>query len=298
MGAHQSVSHATDARLLDRWTRTGVAVAVAPLLPWGAVHVFLLAAACGIPSWVAWIPALSTTGVMIASTRLALQHKLDRHTRALAKYLSWFAITLDALVSGIYHVLPVHLTPSAVVIFTVAILPAIMGGLLWHIRSLAGAQESRAAAEAAEAAIAAQTATAELDAQRQALALQASADEQRRLDELNHAQQIADIRKQAAHAAEREQAARKRVADAVTAPSKPHLVPDPPAGPVDALGRPAKASPKRDKALRYLIAQAGRLDEVTAAEVDRHIESKGYARKYLTEWKAGVRTHVTNKGAA
>jgi hypothetical protein len=296
--AHQSVSHATDARLLDRYTRIGVGVAVAPLLPWGAVHVFLLAAATGIPSWVAWIPALSTTGVMIASTRLALQHKLDRRTRALAKYLSWFAITLDALVSGIYHILPAHLTPNPAVIFTVAILPAIMGGLLWHIRSAAGAQESRMAAEAAEAATAAQAAAAELDAQRQALALQAEADEQRRIANLNHEQQIANIRSQAAQAAEREQAAHKRVAAAITAPSKPTLVPPAPAGPVDALGRPAKASPKRDKALRYLLDQVVRLDDVTAAEVDRHIGSTGYARKYLTDWKDGVRAHVADKGAA
>lgn len=280
--AHHSVSHASDARLLDRWTRVGVSVAVAPLLPWGAVHVFLLSVVSGIPSWVAWVPALSTTGVMIASTRLALQHKLDRRTRTLAKYLSWFAITLDALVSGIYHVLPDHLTPNAVVIFTVAILPAIMGGLLWHIRSLAGAQEQREHAELAEL-------DERLAAEREIDLTAARRRDQEAAHALNLKRMANDTA--AAQRATTEYLERQ-------APSKPHLVPDPPAGPVDALGRPAKASPKRDAALRYLIAQHGRLDDVTAAEVDRHIKSTGYARKYLTEWKASVRTHVANKGAA
>lgn len=276
----------TDARLLDRWTRVGVAVAVAPLLPWGTVHVFLMSVACHIPWWVAWIPALSTTGVMIASTRLAMRHRLDAHTRAMARWLSWFAITLDALVSGVYHVLPAHINPGPVVVFFVAILPVVMGGCLWHIRSATEAQEIRTASDAAERAAAAHAAQVERDTARAA--------------ELAHERQLTQARTAAAAAVQREQAARNRVTTALAAPSKPTLVPATPTGPTDALGREARPSPKRDAALRYLIerCRAGELDAVTGADVDREIGANGYARgTRLANWKRDVADYVAREAA-
>lgn len=305
-----AISDSERPRLLDSWTKRGLTTAIAPLLPWGAASVFLLAVALGVPWWVAWIPALSTTGVMLGASLLSMRPGLDRHIRNYARNLAAFAIVLDALVSGVQHITPAHVAdPSKALVFLVCILPPVMGGLLYHAFLLARAQERdmvtawEAAKRQAEADRIAreQAASAALAAEIE----RARVSEAERGKQLAHERQLAEIAAQTARDAEREATARRTVETALKPPVKttrvkPHLVPDPPAdGPVDALGRKARPAPKRDAALRYLLDahRSGRnLDDITAAEVDKAIKANGYSKSRLPTWITDVRAY--DKGAA
>ena len=287
-------------RYLDRWDDALLSLVVVPLVLWGAVSVFMLARACNIDAYVAWIPAVATTGVMLTTTRMAMRHGMPAEIKRWATYLAAFAVFTEIIVAGLQHSLPATLQPPAIVMFVIGCLPTLMGAATIKVWAAAHAAQDDANAAIEQAALDAQAAQAaalaQVEVQRQLAAEQAIADENRRTAEIAHAQRLAALAEQAADAETR----RKRVEKAVP-PQRPHLVPPPQDGPTtDALGRPAAPSPKRDAALAWLVDQhrAGRdLDSITGAEVDRAIKANAYARKHLKTWITDVRAYVA-KGAA
>lgn len=284
-------------RYLDRWDDRLIATGVAPLVLWGAASVFMLAKACGIEPWIAWVPALSTTGVMLVSTRMAMRYGMPAHIKRWATYLAVFAVFAEIIVAGLQHSLPQTLQPPAIVMFAIGCLPTLMGAATIKVWSAAHSAQTAANAAAEQATLDAQTAAEHARAQTATLAeqlrLKATADAQTREAELVQARQLAALAQQAAQAEQTKAAAARQVADALTSPSapnRPHLVPPP---------KPT-SSPKRDAALAWLVeqARAGRdLDSIPAAEVDRAIDAKAYARKHLKTWIADVRAYVA-KGVA
>lgn len=293
-------------RYLDRWDNALIGLVVIPLVLWGAASVFMLAMACHIEAYIAWVPALATTGVMLSTTRMAMRHGMPTHIKQWATYLAAFAVFAEIIVAGLQHSLPDKLQPPAIVMFIIGCLPTLMGAAtikVWASAFAAQDAANAAAAQAAQDAIKqAETARIETAALAERLRLEQAAEARRRADELDHQRELARLASDAAAAeAQRAQAAAtvEKAVKAPVAPSRPRLVPPPAPGPTDALGRPARPSPKRDAALRYLIAQYddGRLEEVTATEVDKHIGANAYARKHLTTWIADVRAYVS-KGAA
>lgn len=284
-------------RYLDGWTQAGIALVVVPLILWGAVSVFMLAAACGITRWVAWVPAVSTSGVMLVTTRLAMRRGLDPHIKQWATGLAVVAVFIEMVVAGLQHALPATLQPPAVVMFLIGCLPTVMGAATLKVWSAASTAQETANAAAEQAVLDAQAADEHARAQTAELAeqlrLKAAAETQTREAELVQARQLAALAQQTAQAEQAKAAAARQVADALTspaAPRRPHLVPSP---------KPT-SSPKRDAALAWLVeqARAGRdLDSIPAAEVDRAINAKAYARKHLKTWIADVRAYVA-KGVA
>lgn len=293
-------------RYLDRWDNALIGLVVIPLVLWGAASVFMLAMACRIEVWIAWVPALATTGVMLSTTRMAMRHGMPAHIKQWATYLAAFAVFAEIIVAGLQHSLPDKLQPPAIVMFVIGCLPTLMGAATIKVWASAFAAQDAANAAAEQAARneldRAETARIETAALAERLRLEQAADARRRADELDHQRKLTQLASDAAAAeAQRAQAAAtvEKAVKAPAAPSRPRLVPPPATEPTDALGRPARPSPKRDAALRYLIAQHddGRLEEVTATEVDKHIGANAYARKHLTTWIADVRAYVS-KGAA
>jgi hypothetical protein len=291
-----------DPELFDTWTRYGIYVALVPLLGWDAASVFMLAVAGGISPWIAWIPAMSTSGIMLASTRISMRPGLDAHVRSYAKGLAVFGGLLGLIIAAVQHALPANIgEPHWGWRALIGGLPVAMGAILAHIYSQARASHDarlRAYAQAQEAdaaaVLAAETA--------QILARQA------REAELAHAAQLADIETEATRkrldaelAQQRALAAlTERTATVTAAVTTLHSVPNPPpSGNTDALGRKARPSQKRDDALRYLLAahRDGRLNTVTAAEVDRAIGANGYAKKNLTQWVTDVRLYAQGSAA-
>jgi hypothetical protein len=295
-----------DPELFDTWTRYGIYIALIPLLGWDAASVFMLAVASKIDAWVAWIPAISTSGIMLASTRISMRPGLDPHVRAQARRLAWFGGVLGLVIAAVQHALPADIdTPHWGWRALIGGLPVAMGGALAHIYAQARASHDAALrtyteAQAAEAAAVLAAETAQILAR------------QTREAELAHADQLAQIETRATRErlaaeleAQRELAAlaarTATVASAVKSPPDLRAVPPPePSGNVDALGRKARPSEKRDAALRYLLAEHrdGRdLDTVTAAEVDRAIKANGYAKKNLAQWIADVRSYAQGSAA-
>lgn len=289
-------------RFLDTWTQTGIGLVVAPLILWGATSVFMLTAACGVPMWAAWIPAVSTSGVMLVASRLAMRQGLDLHIKRYALWLAVAAVLIEMVVAGLQHALPETLNAPGLVKAMIGALPTAMGGATFKIWSMASAAQDAANAAAQDAidqaALAAETARIETAAHAERIAAQKSAESQRQAAEIAHQRELTALATTAAAAEQNRAKAAATVAKALeAAPQRPHLVPDPAPEPTDALGRPARVSPKRDAALRYLLTQRNRLNDVTAAEVDREIGANGYARKHLTTWITDVRTHA-GEGAA
>lgn len=272
MAAQSIAAGEVDARpeLFDKLTQRGVQVALVPLLAWDAVSVFLLAVACHFPWYVAWIPAISTSGIMLASSRIALQGT-DPHVRAWAKNLAWFGLALGIVIAAVQHMLPDRIDPPLLVIGLIGGLPVAMGGCLWHIYCLAHASHERklvqladARQHAAEAEIAERKARAERDLANEA---------QRKLT------------------AQRELA--ERVADAAGPRSVERTKTQP-----SPSGR--KPSPLRDAAIAELIRRHRAGTDITttvAAQLDDAIgASKGYCKKSLPDWIEHVLAH--ERGAA
>jgi hypothetical protein len=311
--------------LLNKWTNRAMAAVIPPLVLWGAASVFNFATAFFIPWYWAWIPAMSTSGVMLVSSQIAMERKLDSHIRLWASALAVAAVIIETIVAGTQHILTFDAAhpPHKAWMFLVCALPTTMGAATFKIWSMVHAAEEALRAEAEQAArdaIAARQRAAEQEETRRQTAVTENAlAAQRRTAELHHQQELARL---ATEQAKAQAALRQTVATveaavstttppppaptpvaskpASTKPERPRLVPAPPTGPVDALGRPARPSPKRDAALSWLVTQhkAGRdLSKVTAAEVDRAIESNAYARKYLIQWIADVHKYV-GRGAA
>jgi flagellar biosynthesis GTPase FlhF len=274
--------------LFDVWTRRGVLLALVPLLGWDAASVFMLALACHIPAYVAWIPAISTSGIMIASTRISMR-ATDPDVRHQAKILSWVGLALGVFIAAAQHALPqdlaaVHWAWLALI----GALPVAMGGWLWHIYSLAHQR-----AEAAELAQRAEAITrAEVEATTQRARLAAAREQETQIE---HARQLAAIAEQrasaeqaAADAAARKLAAERKLASEVATVA---------AGPRPVPGRKPETGSSRQAPLRKAAIteltrrhRAGQdITQTVSAELDRTIgASVGYTKKIISDLVAAV----------
>lgn len=284
MAATQIATSEVAARpeLFDTWTQRGLLIALVPLLGWDAASVFQLALAAHVSWVVAWIPAISTSGVMIASTRISMR-AADHDVRRQAKILSWVGLTLGVVIAATQHALPSTLTSVPwEAMALIGALPVAMGGWLWHIYALAHTRAEQAALTARAAMIA--RAQADETAQR----ARATA-ERDRVAELDHQRELADIAARAVSAqretvelAERQRAASTAVVSAAL--TKPTLVRSVPQKPTAAR----KTKPTlRDAAITELVRRHRSGVDITntvAAELDAAIgASKGYCKKFLTE---------------
>lgn len=273
-------------RLLDRPTWLGLALTVGPLLLWGGVSVARLTHACAVTWWIAWIPAVATSGVMIAATKLAMTPTLDQRIRTYAGWLSAAGILADILAAGAQHWLEAqHRAPAPELAAVMGGLPSLMGGLLVHIVAMVVAQ-SRREREAAQAA------AVELDELSRATALRSA----ERAAELAHAAALAE-QAQARLAVEQELATAKadRVAmvEQATAPVL-RLAAGGGRGRTAVPRGPAsgRRSPVRDAAIRWLrerhegghdLASVGPSELATAIQASRETCKKG-----LPEWRSAV----------
>jgi hypothetical protein len=268
--------------LFDPWTRRGLLIALVPLLGWDAASVFQLATAAHVAAYVAWIPAISTSGIMLASSRISTQ-ATDPDVRRQAKILSWVGLTLGVIIAAVQHSLPSTLTSVPwEAMALIGALPVAMGGWLWHIYSLAHARAEQATATA----VAEQAARAEAE---QAATTARLTTERDRAAELAHQRELAEIAAQqavtqqaAAELAERHRAASAAVVNAaLTGPTLVRSTPQKPA----AL-RKARST-LRDAAIAELVTRhrAGRdITTTVAAELDAAIgASKGYCKKFLPQ---------------
>lgn len=296
-------------RLLDRLTWLGLALTVGPLLLWGGISVARLTEACNVSWWIAWIPAVATSGVMIAATKLAMTPTLDERIRAYAGWLSFGGILADILAAGAQHYLEArHLQPAPEMAAIMGGLPSLMGGLLVHIVAMvfAQARQEKAAAERAQAE-AARAARAEVEAE--AARRKRIADEneahQRKLD---HQRELAAEAARATETlqrkaqAERElteaqQAAVATVNDALTAPLQ--LVHSTTSKRPAVAAQSGRGAPLKTKALRYLadqLAAGADIDQIRPADLDKAIgASAGYSKKQITTWRGQVKAHAARK---
>lgn len=262
-----------DARapLFNRWTWGAVGLTIAPLILWGAASVFLLAVACGIPAYLAWIPSASTTGVMLVSSIFAMTESLSDDVRAYARKLAYSAIGLDTVVSGLHLALPVHLNPAVGWLLLIGMLPPLTGGITAHMIA-AAVHEHRATGKAAVAA--------------QLAAEQAHRDSQAAIAQAERLATIARAEADAKRVADEADARKRATAAAVvnTALTKPTLVRAPaPKPPVKRTAKPTL----RDAAVAELVRRhrAGQdIAATVAAELDIAIGAgKGYCKKFLSE---------------
>lgn len=271
--------------LFDRWTRRGLLLALVPLLGWDAASVFSLALAAHVAVYVAWIPAISTSGIMLASSRISTQ-ATDPDVRRQAKILSWVSLALGVFIAAVQHALPTQL--GAVpweAMALIGALPVAMGGWLWHVYSLAHARADAATLAAAAEVIA--RAEADATAQRDRIAAQRDQEAQ-----IATARALADIatrkaaaEREAADAATRRAAAqRKLVGEVADVTDGPRVVP---------VRKPAgREAPLRKAAITELVRRhrAGQdITKTVSAELDRTIgASVGYSKKIIGDLVATV----------
>jgi len=268
--------------LFDPWTRRGLLLALVPLLGWDAASVFQLAMAAHITVYVAWIPAISTSGIMLASTRISMR-AADAEVRRQAKILSWVGLSLGVIIAAVQHSLPQNLgTVPWEAMALIGALPVAMGGWLWHIYSLAHTRAEQAATAAHAAMIA--RAEAEMIAERDR-----DAAERRRTAELTHARELAaaaertaTLQRETAELTERRRAEAKATVNAAL--TGPTLVRTPAQKP--AAKRTTKPT-LRDAAVTELVRRhraGGDITTTVATELDRTIgASEGYCKKFLPE---------------
>lgn len=291
MTALQLNSQGAEARpgLFDRWTHVGLLAALAPLLAWDAVSVFLLAWACSVPWYVAWIPAISTSGMMLASGRISENPDVDERVRRHAKRFAYFSAVLGMGIAAIHLALPEHIArPHWAVLALIGGLPVAMGTVLWHIRSQARYfHELKLAAQQAQA-----IARAETEASAEQARITAARDQAAQIE---HARVLATIATQqataeasAADAATRRLAAERKLASEVA---------DVTAGPRPVPGRKSETSPGRQAPLRKAAIteltrrhRAGQdISRTVSAELDRTIgASVGYSKKIIGDLVAAV----------
>jgi hypothetical protein len=270
--------------LFDKWTRRGLLAALVPLLGWDAASVFSLATAAHVAAYVAWIPAISTSGIMLASSRISTQ-ATDPDVRRQAKVLSWVGLALGVFIAAVQHALPTDLgSVPWEVMALIGALPVAMGGWLWHIYSLAHAR-AEAAELARQAAAIAQT-QADAIAERDRIAA-----ERDREAQIATARALADIatrkaaaEREAAEAATRRAAAeRKLTSEVADVADGPRAVP---------TRRPAgREAPMRKAAIAELVRRhrAGQdIRKTVSAELDRAIGASGYSKKIIGDLVATV----------
>lgn len=220
---------------LNRWTLTGMVVAICSLLLWEQIALFKLARACEVFLWICWIPGVATGGVMLASTALHMTPELDERIRTYAGRLAAGGITGGILGTGVQeYIHAAHLDPSPWLALPVGGIPVLQGGLLVHLLSMVFAQVRRdrvAAEQAAEQRRADTEAAANAERERQR---RVAEDDVRHRRELTRQRELADAARQAADEKARlateatrlvaETERRAEVAREVLA--KPHLVVD------------------------------------------------------------------------
>lgn len=125
------------------------------LLLWGGVSLFHLARLCNVPGWFAWIPSVSTSGVMLLATAIGIRDHLEKKTKVWAWSLAGFGIFCDIVVAGGQHVIAMSDTPTTphpAWGWAIGGLPPLMGGALVHVMAMAKAQHNRAKAATERAA--------------------------------------------------------------------------------------------------------------------------------------------------
>jgi hypothetical protein len=271
----------------DPWTNRAVQLGLVPLLGWDAASVFLLAVACHVDAWVAWIPAMSTSGIMLAAARISTR-SIYPEVRRNAAVLSWVGLALGITIAAIQHVLPSEITVVPwPVLALIGALPVAMGGWLWHI--YATAQGAHAAHLAAQGAARVAATEAARNAELTAITAQ-----RERAAQLAHAQELATIAAQRA-SAEREAAdatARKLTAERKLTSEVAAVA----AGPRPVPGRkpesPGRQAPLRKAAIAELTRRhrAGQdITQTVSAELDRTIgASVGYTKKIISDLVAAV----------
>jgi hypothetical protein len=285
---------------IGRLPQIGLVATIIPLLIWGWIALFNLAERCGVPWYMAWIPSVATSGVMLASTTLSLQPGLDRSIHRYAGGLAVGGILGDILAAGTEEYLQAAaIQPPALLAVPVGGIPCLMGGLLIHAVAMVFMQRRRedAEAEAAEierqrqkqARIDAQAAQDAADARTAKANREALVSQQERTAEAKRTADELARRATAERALTDAVARRAEVAQKALAPTQagPHLV-------VDNTRRkapaPRTASPVRDKALVYLRQQAAEgadLAKIGPAVLAKAIgESPNTCKKSLPQWRA------------
>jgi hypothetical protein len=270
------------------WTRRALTAALIPLLGWDAASVFQLAMAVGNGWYIAWIPALSTSGLMLAATQIA-QRATDPDVRRHATWLAWTALVMGVFIAGVQHVLPAHL--EHVPWYWRALvgsLPVAAGGWLYHIYAT-GTARAKAVAEAARAAQRVEAAAQrEAEIARTHAAEAAERDritaERQRAEEIAHAKTLADLAAKAANAeaaaaaeVARKLAAQRQLDDLVTSYAKPRAVAS------RARATNPGATTLKAKAIAELVRRHRAGDDIrqtVGADLDRAIgASVGYSKK-------------------
>lgn len=222
---------------LNRFLLAIAAFTAAVLLFWGGESLFHFATLCKVPRWLAWIPAVSTSGVMLIATAIAMNKELDHNIRMWAGSLAGFGILMDVTAAMGQHVLAMRsgpISPSPVWGAVIGGLPPLMGGLLVHVISLVFGQHRREQARAEDLAreaerqrrahIATEAARTQQIAEENAANARAL-DHQRKLTA--EATRTADeMARQANEATRLQVATEQRAAVAREVLAKPHLVVD------------------------------------------------------------------------
>lgn len=117
------------------------------LLLWGGEALFHLARQCRVSAVWAWVPSVSTSGVMLLSTAIAMQHRVAEKIRRWAWSLASFGIVADIAAAGGEHVMAMQPgplpTPSPWWGMAIGGLPSLMGGILIHVVSMVYGQWRR-----------------------------------------------------------------------------------------------------------------------------------------------------------
>lgn len=292
---------------LNPWVQLGLYATIITLLIWGWVALTRLAHMLEVPWALAWIPAVATSGVMLAATMLSLTPGLERRVRTYTGWLAFGGIAGDILATGTQHYLEArHLDPPAWLAVPVGGIPCLMGGLLVHAVAMVFAQRRREQAEAeAVARRADQERQARAEAEAEAAKTAAALASQRNADLAHERQLTVERAKQADEMRRRAEAERKlteavtvraeTAREALTATGRPHLVVD-----NTRKQRARSSSPVRDAALAWLRqqhAEGADLDAIGPKEISVAIgASYDTCKKGLANWRATISELVEAAG--
>ncbi|MGH3921844.1 MAG: hypothetical protein ACRDTT_03030 [Pseudonocardiaceae bacterium] len=285
---------------MSGWTLSGLVGAICSLVIWEWVALVQLALQVQVWTPICWIPAVATSGVMLAATAMHMTPELAPSIRRYAGWLSAVGIVGGILGTGTSHYLDAaHITPSPWMALPVGGIPVLMGGLLVHLLSMVFAQKRGEQAAAAVADVARQ---ARMDADRRAEAerqdrIRAEEDGHRR--DVARQRELADAAKTAANETARQatEAERLKAATELRAEiaqralsattTRPRLVVN--NVPNGSSSRPGEWQARAEAWLRSQ-ADAGRdWQSIGPAEISRAIDAKpGTCKSSHQRWKASV----------
>jgi len=289
---------------LNRWVLTGLVVAISFLVAWEWIALIGLAKSASVWYWIRPIPAVATSGVMLASTALHMTYELDQRIRSYAGWLAAAGIFCGILGTATQHYIEAaHVRPDPWLALPVGGIPVCMGGLLVHLLAMVFAQRQRelAAAEAnARAKQERERETALADAARLARVASEETAHNRALARQRElaaeAKRTADEVERQAAAAERLRVAtaeRAEVARKVLAAGKPHLV-------VDNTARGPKFTdgPVGKRAVSWLIAQHHAGIPLDAEPPDSRVGPRAIAEALGAKYETCRQTHRAWKATA